>query len=90
MENQQLEQQPTQRVGAGFSLTAMQQAQLIALDCLQQIAARLQPGISEADAIAIANTVLQQAGAEQHWHPPIIRFGYNTAKIYNTDQNCLQ
>lgn len=83
MENQQLEQQPTQRVGAGFSLTAMQQAQLIALDCLQQIAARLQPGISEADAIAIANTVLQQAGAEQHWHPPIIRFGYNTAKIYS-------
>ncbi len=83
MENQQLEQQPPQRVGAGFSLTAMQQAQLIALDCLQQIAARLQPGISEADAIAIANTVLQQAGAEQHWHPPIIRFGYNTAKIYS-------
>ncbi len=83
MENQQLEQQSTQRVGAGFSLTAMQQAQLIALDCLQQIAARLQPGISEADAIAIANTVLQQAGAEQHWHPPIIRFGYNTAKIYS-------
>lgn len=83
MENQQLEQQPTQQVGAGFSLAAMQQAQLIALDCLQQIATRLQPGISETDAIAIANTVLQQAGAEQHWHPPIIRFGHNTAKIYS-------
>lgn len=83
MENQQLEQQPTQQVGAGFSLAEMQQAQLIALDCLQQIATRLQPGISETDAIAIANTVLQQAGAEQHWHPPIIRFGHNTAKIYS-------
>ena len=83
MENQQLEQQPAQRVGAGFSLAAMQQAQQTALDCLQQIAARLAPGILEADAIAIAKAVLQQAGAEQHWHPPIIRFGHNTAKIYS-------
>ncbi len=83
MANQQLEQQPAQKVGAGFSLVAMQQAQQTALDCLQQIAARLEPGISEADAVAIAMTVLQQAGAEQHWHPPIIRFGHNTAKIYS-------
>ncbi|WP_031571836.1 M24 family metallopeptidase [Rheinheimera texasensis] len=83
MENQQLEQQPAQRVGAGFSLAAMQQAQQTALDCLHQIAARLEPGILEADAIAIAKAVLQQAGAEQHWHPPIIRFGHNTAKIYS-------
>lgn len=83
MENQQLDQHPVQRVGTGFSLVAMQQAQQTALDCLQQIAARLEPGISEADAIAIAKAVLQQAGAEQHWHPPIIRFGHNTAKIYS-------
>ncbi len=83
MENQQLEQQPAERVGAGFSLAAMQQAQLTALDCLQQIAARLRPGISEAEAIVMAKSVLQQAGAEQHWHPPIIRFGHNTAKIYS-------
>jgi Xaa-Pro aminopeptidase len=83
MKNQQLDPEMPQQVGAGFSLAAMQQAQHSALDCLQRIAAMLKPGIREADAVAIAMSVLHQAGAEQHWHPPIIRFGHNTAKIYS-------
>lgn len=93
MGNQQFEQQVVQRVGERFSLAAMQQAQSKALDCLQQIANALSPGMRETAATAIALDVLQQAGAEQHWHPPIIRFGRNTAKIYSepsAPDTCLQ
>lgn len=72
-----------QQVGDKFSLASMQQAQNAALQCLQQIASQLQVGMTEDDAVALALQVMQDAGAEQHWHPPIVRFGSNTAKIYS-------
>lgn len=79
METQQVEQ----AVGANFSLSLMQRAQAKALLCLQQMAALIKPGMTELEATAIALQVLQDAGAEQHWHPPIVRMGLNTAKIYS-------
>lgn len=79
MQNQMV----AEKVGPGFSLDAMQQAQNIALQVLQQLATQLQPGMTESQAIALTTLLLQQAGAEQHWHPPIVRFGANTAKIYS-------
>ncbi|WP_430456267.1 M24 family metallopeptidase [Rheinheimera sp.] len=79
MQNQSL----AQAVGPNFSIAAMQQAQMHALQVLQQLATQLQPGMTEHQACALAQQLLQQAGAEQHWHPPIVRFGRNTAKIYS-------
>lgn len=79
--------------GAHFSLAAMQGAQQQALVALEEIAARLKPGMTEPEAATLALQVLQQAGAEQHWHPPIVRFGRNTAKIYSEASEpgvCLQ
>lgn len=76
-------QQVGQAVGAHFSLQSMQRAQDRALLCLQQIAAVIKPGMTEEHATALALQVLQEAGAEQHWHPPIVRMGLNTAKIYS-------
>ncbi len=79
MQNQSV----AQAVGPDFSLTAMQQAQTQALQVLEQLATQLLPGMTEHQACALALQLLQQAGAEQHWHPPIVRFGRNTAKIYS-------
>lgn len=79
MQNQSL----AQKVGPDFSLTAMQQAQTLALQVLEQLATQLLPGMTEHQACTLAQQLLQQAGAEQHWHPPIVRFGRNTAKIYS-------
>ncbi len=79
MQNQSL----AQAVGPNFSIAAMQQAQMHALQVLQQLATQLQPGMTEQQACALVLQLLQQAGAEQHWHPPIVRFGHNTAKIYS-------
>ena len=79
MQNQSL----AQVVGPNFSVAAMQQAQMQALQVLQQLADQMQPGMTEQQACALAQQLLQQAGAEQHWHPPIVRFGHNTAKIYS-------
>jgi Xaa-Pro aminopeptidase len=72
-----------QKVGQNFSIGAMQAAQQQALQVLQQLAGQLQPGMTEPQATAMAEALLQQAGAECHWHPPIVRFGRNTAKIYS-------
>lgn len=79
MQNQMV----AEKVGPVFSLVAMQQAQHAALQVLQQLASQLQPGMTESEAVALTTLLLQQAGAEQHWHPPIVRFGPNTAKIYS-------
>ena len=39
--------------------------------------------MSEAEANALALAVLSDFGAETNWHPPIIRFGANSCKIYS-------
>lgn len=83
MQNQSVAQSVVQSVGPNFSVAAMQQAQILALQVLQQLADQLQPGMTEVQAATLALQLLQQAGAEQHWHPPIVRFGHNTAKIYS-------
>jgi Xaa-Pro aminopeptidase len=76
-------QTSSQVVGPQFQLDLMQQAQQWALTQLAAIAAALKPGISEVAANQLARAMLDQAGAQQHWHPPIVRFGHNTCKIYS-------
>lgn len=71
------------RVGPNFNYPLMVQAQQWALRELAAIAADLKPGMLESDATAWIRQRLDQAGAEQHWHPPIVRFGQNTGKIYS-------
>lgn len=70
-------------VGPHFQLITMQQAQQWALQLLADIAAAIRPGMTEQSANALARQLLDAGGAEQHWHPPIIRFGQNTCKIYS-------
>jgi Xaa-Pro aminopeptidase len=72
-----------EQVGPAFSIELMRVAQQQSWAVLSQIAAAIQPGMTEATARQLAKDLLQQSGVERLWHPVIIRFGINTAKIYS-------
>ncbi|MBX7056417.1 MAG: aminopeptidase P family protein [Leptospirales bacterium] len=64
--------------GKGFQLRGLLAARQQTRRCLQQIARSIAPGMLEAEAVAMAEALLQESGAERCWHPPQVRFGENT------------
>lgn len=72
-----------QLVGPNFNADLMKQAQQRGLAALTEIARRIDVGMTEPQANALALAVLAEFGAQTHWHPPIIRFGANSCKIYS-------
>ena len=72
-----------EQVGPIFSVDSMRVAQQQSWAALTKIAAKIEPGMTEAVARQLAIDILQQSGVERLWHPVIIRFGVNTCKIYS-------
>lgn len=73
---------PQEAVGDRFDPQLMQHARERTWAALQCIRARMQPGISEDEAKAMAHEVFRELGMERLWHPVIIRIGPNTTKTY--------
>jgi Xaa-Pro aminopeptidase len=73
---------PQEAVGDRFDPKRMQHARERSWAALQGIRARMTPGISEAEAKAMALDVFRELGMERLWHPVIIRIGPNTTKTY--------
>jgi Xaa-Pro aminopeptidase len=71
-----------QNVGLLYSATAMLGARTRSWAALREIAARIVPGMGEAQAVALAGRVLAAHGMERIWHPCIVRFGANTLKTF--------
>ncbi|MET0934361.1 MAG: M24 family metallopeptidase [Luteibacter sp.] len=71
-----------ENVGKRFSLEHMLGARERSWAALRDIAARIVPGMSEPEAIALAAERLAAAGMQRIWHPSIIRFGPNTLKTF--------
>jgi Xaa-Pro aminopeptidase len=69
-------------VGTPFDPAAMLHARALSWTALHTIRQRMHPGISEDEARAMAAGVFQELGMQRLWHPPIIRIGPNTTKIY--------
>jgi methionyl aminopeptidase len=69
-----------ERVGPAFSVDGMLLARQKTRQAIQDIAARVQPGMIEEDAVAMAKQTLIDAGLELSWHPTRVRFGINTIK----------
>lgn len=74
---------PREAVGAAWSIEAIRAAQAKSWDALHRIAALVRPGMTEAEATAQGQAILQDMDMELAWHPLLIRFGENTLKIFS-------
>jgi len=70
----------SQRVGPAFSVDGMLITREKTLQAVQDIAARVMPGMVEEDAVAMAKNILVDSGLALSWHPTRVRFGINTIK----------
>ncbi|MEZ2419106.1 M24 family metallopeptidase [Luteibacter sp. RCC_6_2] len=71
-----------ENVGTDFSRERMLAARERSWSALRDIAARILPGMNEADAATLAKEHLDAAGMQRIWHPSIVRFGPNTLKTF--------
>ena len=69
-------------VGRRFDPALMQQGRARSWAVLHAIGERMQPGIGEEEAKAMAADVFRLHGVERLWHPTIIRIGQNTTRTY--------
>jgi Xaa-Pro aminopeptidase len=69
-------------VGSNFLESSLREAQDKAWKALSETAARIRPGHTEKDALAILKEILSAFGVEKIWHPPQIRFGKNTTLAF--------
>jgi Xaa-Pro aminopeptidase len=73
--------------GPIFSLPAMAHARAQSMDAVQRIAKAIHPGMTEAQAGALAKQTLQDMGMQRTWHPIIVRFGEATLKTFKQHSN---
>ncbi|WP_431514076.1 M24 family metallopeptidase [Variovorax sp. DAIF25] len=65
---------------AGLPLAALRRARSLSQRAVRQIAAGIRPGMTHAQATALAAATLQALEMERNWHPVAIRFGEDTLK----------
>ena len=68
--------------GSQFDAGRMLAARERSWVALREIARLITPGMSEPEAMALADEVLADAGMQRIWHPSLIRFGANTLKTF--------
>jgi Xaa-Pro aminopeptidase len=73
---------PGEGLGPGFDAALLLAARERSREAVATIARRIQPGMTEPEAEAIAAAVFAELGVERVWHPTHIRFGSNTLKLY--------
>jgi len=71
---------PAERVGPAFSVPGMLRARAETRKAIAAIAARIEPGMVEEDAVAMAKAIIVEQGHALTWHPTRVRFGANTMK----------
>lgn len=69
---------PWEKVGATFTMDGILTARRRSMDALARIAALMEPGITTAEAIALADAQLRAMGSACNWHPTYVRFGADT------------
>jgi methionyl aminopeptidase len=67
-------------VGAAFTVDGMLLARHQTREAIRRIAARVEPGMVEEDAVEMAKGVMTDMGLALSWHPTRVRFGTNTMK----------
>ena len=69
---------PWERVGTRFERSGILLARRRSIDALRDIVTRIEPGMTTAEAIALADKRLLALGASRNWHPTYVRFGPDT------------
>ncbi len=69
-------------VGVHYDRAKMLEARDASVAAVHAIAARLKPGMTEADAQPVMRETLAELGLARGWHGPFVRFGRNTALSY--------
>jgi CDP-4-dehydro-6-deoxyglucose reductase, E3 len=67
-----------ERSGPQFDLAGIVAARERSIAAVTDIAALLRPGMSGAEARALADARLRAMGSQRNWHPTIVRFGEDT------------
>lgn len=86
-----LTRESTERSGRHFRVDGILTARRRSWEALRTIVQRLEPGMSEVDAVELAKRVCQEHGSPKAWHLPKIRFDGGTLKTFNEpqDPNCV-
>jgi Xaa-Pro aminopeptidase len=71
-----------ERVGANYDREKMFEARRHTFDAIDRIAAQIRPGMTEQESVALAKSVLKDAGMLRGWHGVYVRIGENTLCTY--------
>lgn len=77
---------PQELVGPNYDAAMMLEARKHTFGAIEKIAAAMKPGMLESEGVAIAKSILKDAGLLRGWHGVYVRFGENTLCTYN-DKN---
>ncbi|KAB2970218.1 M24 family metallopeptidase [Zoogloea sp.] len=69
-------------VGPAFDPERLLHVRTLTRQAIQRIAAAIQPGMFEEDAVEMARDLLAEAGMLRGWHDVYVRFGSNTTKTF--------
>lgn len=69
-------------VGPAFDPELLLHVRTLTRQAIERIAAAVQPGMFEEDAVEMARDLLAEAGMLRGWHDVYVRFGSNTTKTF--------
>jgi Xaa-Pro aminopeptidase len=75
-------QREQEAVGANYDAAMLLEARARTRKAIDDIAARIAPGMAEEEAMELTRTVLAEAGLLRGWHAIHVRFGDNTLKNF--------
>lgn len=81
-----------QSFGDAFELRKLHRAREVARELTYELSSLIRPGMTEADAHRMYKELSLKHGVEKQWHPPKLRFGKNTLKVFReeSDPHVLQ
>jgi Xaa-Pro aminopeptidase len=77
-----LQKDTLEKVGEAYSPDQMFKVRGLTRGAINEIAARVKPGMVEEDAVEMARDILAERGMVQGWHDVYVRFGTNTTKTF--------
>lgn len=78
------QQAALEAVGTGFDMALLLEQRTRTYAAIADIAAAMRPGMTEEEAVALANSMLAERQMRRGWHKVNLRFGVNTTLHFHT------